>query len=64
MSNSSKLFPYTTICSSFKWIEPLFFKLSCAQTDRQLDTHTDRQTNTHTDKHENSIVAVYQPKLS
>ena len=64
MSNSSELFSYTTICSSFKWIEPLFFKLSCAQTDRHQDTHTDRQTNTHTDKHEYSIVAVYQPKLS
>ena len=32
MSNSSELFSYTTICSSFKWIEPLFFELSCTQT--------------------------------
>ena len=29
ISNSSELFSYTTICSSIKWIEPLF------QTDRQ-----------------------------
>ena len=46
MSNSSELFPYTTICSSFKWIEPLFFELPCTQTDR------------HTDGDEYSIVAV------
>ena len=50
MSNSSELFSFTTICSSFKWIELLFFELSCTQTD----THTDR----HTDRHEYSIVAV------
>ena len=35
MSNLSELFSYTTICSSFKSIEPLFFELSCTQTDRQ-----------------------------
>ena len=29
-----------TICSSFKWIEPLFFELSCRQTDRQTDILT------------------------
>ena len=51
MSNSSELFPYTTICSSFKWIEPLFFELSCTQTDR------------HTDGDEYSIVAVDKPLL-
>ena len=44
---------YTTICSSFKSIEPLFFELSCTQTDRH----------THTDKHEYSIVAVDKPQL-
>ena len=37
---------YTTTCSSFHWIEPLFFKLSCTQTDR------------HTDGDEYFIVAV------
>ena len=39
----------TTVCSNFKSIEPLFFELSCTQTDR------------HTDKHEYSIVAVEKP---
>ena len=38
MSNSSELFLYTTV--SFKSIEPLFFELSCTQTDRQTDTQT------------------------
>ena len=54
MSNSSGLFSYATICSSFKWVEPLFFELSCTQTHthRQTDRHTDR----HTDGHEYSIV--------
>ena len=27
----------------FKWIEPLFFELSCTQADRQTYTHTDTQ---------------------
>ena len=45
MSNSSELFSNTTICSSFKWIEPSFFELSCTQTH----TQTDRQTHTQTD---------------
>ena len=36
MSNSSELFSYTTICSSFKSIEPLFFSYPVhRQTDRQ-----------------------------
>ena len=48
MSNSSELFSYTTICSSFKWIEPLFFELSCTQTYRQTDTQTDTQTDMST----------------
>ena len=38
----------TTICSSFKWIEPLFFELSCTQTDTHQDTQTDRQTDRQT----------------
>ena len=42
MSNSSELFSYNTTCSSFKWIEPLFFELSCTQTDTQTDTQTNR----------------------
>ena len=53
--NSSELFSYTAICSSFKWIEPLFFELSCTQTDRHTETHTDR--------HGYYIVAVDKPQL-
>ena len=67
MSNSSELFLYTTVCSSFTSIEPLFFELSCTQTDRHHDRHTDRQTDTHqdrqTDNNEYSIVAVDKPQL-
>ena len=48
---------YTTICSSFKWIEPLYFELSCTQTHRH--THIDR----HLDGHEYSIVAVNKLQL-
>ena len=44
---------YTTIPSSFKWIEPLFFELSCTQTDTQTHRHTC----------EYSIVAVDKPQL-
>ena len=40
MSNSSDLFPYTTVCSSFKWIEPFF--LVIVYTDKQTDRHQDR----------------------
>ena len=43
MSNSSELFSYTTICSSFKWIEPLFLSYCVHR---------------HTDRHEYSIAAV------
>ena len=39
--------------------EPLFFELSCTQTDRQTDRHQDR----HTDNDEYSIVAVDKPQL-
>ena len=46
MSNSSELFSYTTICSSFKCIELLFFELSCTQTDRQTHTHTQKDGQT------------------
>ena len=42
MSNSSELFSYTTICSSFKWIEPLFFELSCTKTHTQTLRHAHR----------------------
>ena len=59
MSNSSELFSYTLICLSFKWIESLFFELSCKQADTQTDTQTPR----HTDGHEYSIVAVDKPQL-
>ena len=55
MSNSSELFSYTTVCSSFTSIEPLFFELSCTQADRQTDRHTDND--------EYSIVAVDKPQL-
>ena len=63
MSNLSELFSYTTICFSFKWIEPLFFELSCIQTHTQTDRNTDRHTERHTDGHEYSIVAVDKPQL-
>ena len=55
MSNSSELFSYTIVCSSFTSIEPLFFELSCTQTDRQTDRHTDND--------EYSIVAVDKLQL-
>ena len=54
VSISFELFPYTTLCSSFKWNEPLFFELSGTQTHKR--THT--QTGRHTDGHEYSIVVV------
>ena len=39
-----------TICSNFKWIEPLYLELSCTQTCTQTDRHTEG--------HEYSIFAV------
>ena len=45
----------------FKWIEPLFFYLSCTHTHTYSQTHT--QTQAHTDGHEYSIVAVDKPQL-
>ena len=36
MSIWSEIFSYTTICSSFKWIKPLFFELSCTQAHTQF----------------------------
>ena len=54
MSNSSEVFSYTTICSSFRWIEKLHFELSCTQT----------YTQTHTYGHDYSIVAVDKPQLA
>ena len=35
----------------FKWFEPLFFELSCTQTDRPTDRQTDRHTHIHTHTH-------------
>ena len=55
--------PNVELVSGFKWIEPLFFELSCTQTDKQPDSKTDTQKDTHTDKHEYSIVAVDKPQL-
>ena len=63
MLNSCELFSDTTICLSFKWIEPLFFELSCTQTNRHTDGKTDRQIETHTDGLDYSIVAVDKPQL-
>ena len=54
MLNSSELFSYTTICSSFKWIEPLFVELSCTQTDR----HTHRHAYTQKDKSTLTIMTL------
>ena len=53
----STLFLYITKCSSFMWIEPLCFELSCTQ------TQTHRLTHRHTDGHEYSIVAIDKPQL-
>ena len=65
MSNSSELFSYTIRCSSFEWIEPLFFEffLVIVYTDTQTDRQTDRQTDTHTDGSEYSKVVVDKPQL-
>ena len=42
MLNSSEVFSDTTICSSFKWIDPLF--LIIVYTDTQKHRHTETQT--------------------
>ena len=71
MSNSSEIFSYATIYSNFKFLDELFFELSCLQTHRQTDRHTDRQTDRHThtltdtqtNADEYSIVAVDKPQL-
>ena len=44
MSNSSELFPYTKICSSFKWIEFLVIMYTDRQADRHQDRHTEMST--------------------
>ena len=74
--NSSELFPYATIRSSFKRIEPLCFELTSTKAHRQKDTQTDRHTHTetdthtqtdthtHTDRHEYSIVVVVNCKYN
>ena len=46
--DSSELFSYTAICSSFKWTEPLYFELP-VYTDKQTPRHQDSQTPRHTD---------------
>ena len=61
MSNSSEIFLCTAICSSFKWIQPIFFQLSCTQA--HTHRHTDTKTHRHTDKHEYSIVLFDKPQL-
>ena len=60
-----ELFSYTTICSSFKWIEPLFFELSCTHTHTHTHTHARTNAQTHTDGREYrySIVAVDKLQL-
>ena len=67
MSNSCEIFltylTYTTICSSFKWIEPLFLYYRVHRQTHTKQTQTDRQTNRYTDGHKYSIVAVDKPKL-
>ena len=64
MSNSSEVFSYATICSSFKSTEPLFFSYHVHRyTERHIDTQSDGQTRRHTDGHEYSIVAVDKPQL-
>ena len=47
VSNSSELFSNITICSSFKWIKPLFLS---NRVHRHTDTQTQRQTDTKTNK--------------
>ena len=37
------LFSNTTTCSSFKWIEPLLFEISCTQTHGKTERHADTQ---------------------
>ena len=44
-----ELFSYTTICSSFKWIEPLFLSYHVHR-HTHTHTHTDRKRDRHTDK--------------
>ena len=51
MSNLSEIFSYTTIYSSFKWIEPLFFELSCTHTRMCTHTRTHMHIHTHTHTH-------------
>ena len=56
MSNSSKLFPYTKICSSFKWTEALFLVIV------YTDTHTDRQEYSIVDKPDYNEVFQFDTK--
>ena len=63
MSNSSELFSYPKICSSFKCIEPFLSVGVLEYTDTKTDGWPPRHTQRHTDKHEYSIVAVDKPQL-
>ena len=57
MLNSSELFCYTTICSSFKFPNFAFFEFLCTDLCKPEYTHTmHRQTN----KHEYPIVSVLE----
>ena len=64
--NSSELFSYTTICSSFKWIEPLCLSYR-VHTHTHARTHAGKHARTHTHTqthtHEYSIDVVNKPKL-
>ena len=62
MSNSSQLFSYTVVSSSFELIHPLFLSYR-AQTDRQTYAQEHAGGHTHTDGHEYSIVVVDKPQL-
>ena len=54
MSNTSKLFPNTTTCSSFKLIHPIFFVLP--RTHTRARTHAHARVHTHTHSYEYFIV--------
>ena len=56
MLNSSELFSYTTICSSFMLIDPLFYLVIV-----YTGTHTDTRTDGHYE-HDYCIVEVDNPK--
>ena len=51
ISNSSEIFSYTTMYSTFVFLDRFLFELSCK------NTHTQTQTHKHRDSNEYSIVA-------